>query len=71
MRQKIASPVAGVVWKVLAAPGAALADGADILLLESMKMEIPVPMPRAGRVFAVYVKEGEAIAEGQTLAEIE
>lgn len=68
---KLTSPVTGTVWKILAKPGDALAAGADVLLVESMKMEIPVSMPHAGRIKAVHVKEEDSISEGQLLAEIE
>jgi acetyl-CoA carboxylase biotin carboxyl carrier protein len=71
MAVKIKSPVTGMVWKILATAGQTLDEGADLVVLESMKMEIPVTMPRAGRVLGISVKEGQAIAEGQTLAEIE
>lgn len=69
--EKLKSPVTGVVWKATAQCGAALAEGATVLLIESMKMEIPVDMPRAGRLIELLVKEGDTVSEGQTVAEIE
>jgi biotin carboxyl carrier protein len=48
-----------------------VAAGAELMLVESMKMEIPIAMPRAGRVVAVHVKPDDAISEGQLLVEIE
>jgi biotin carboxyl carrier protein len=69
--EQLKSPVTGVVWKTTAEVGAALEEGATVLLIESMKMEIPVDMPRKGRLVELLVKEGDAISEGQTVAEIE
>ncbi len=70
-REVLKSPVTGVVWKATAQPGAALEEGAAVLLIESMKMEIPVEMPRAGRLAELLVKEGDSVSEGQAVAEIE
>ncbi|HYF58819.1 MAG TPA: biotin/lipoyl-binding carrier protein [Burkholderiaceae bacterium] len=66
----IRAEVTGSVWKVLKAAGEAVAVGDEILLIESMKMEIPVVAERAGRVHAVLVKEGEPVREGQVVAEV-
>jgi acetyl-CoA carboxylase biotin carboxyl carrier protein len=41
------------------------------MILESMKMEIPVNAPRAGRVTRIHVKEGQSVQEGQLLADID
>ena len=67
----VASDIAGIVFKIVAAEGASVAEDDEILVLESMKMEIPVAAPKAGRVVAVLVAEGEAVAEGQVIARIE
>lgn len=64
----ILAEVAGKVWKVEAQPGAQLAADDVILILESMKMEIPVLAPRAGRLAEVRVKEGEPVREGDVVA---
>lgn len=68
---KVESPVTGVVWKITAAPGAQLGADDPIILVESMKMEIPITMPRAGRLLALHVREGDSVAEGQAVADIE
>ena len=68
---KIVCEVAGKVWKIEAQPGAQLAADDTILILESMKMEIPVTAPRAGIVKEVRVKEGEVVKEGQVLVVLE
>ena len=69
MAHKILADVSGRVWKIEAASGATVARGAILMILESMKMEIPVEAPRAG-VVRLMVAEGEVVAEGQALAEI-
>jgi len=68
---KVMAEVAGKVWKIEAQPGAMLAADDVILIVESMKMEIPVVAPRAGRLRALLVKEGEALGEGDAVAELE
>ena len=64
---RVNSEMAGSVWKLLVAVGDEVAEGADLLLLESMKMEIPVAAPAAGKVTEIRVDEGETVAEGQLL----
>ena len=66
-RINIKSEVAGTVWKVQLAAGAEVGPDESILIVESMKMEIPVESPKAGRVVEVLVKEGDVVAEGEVL----
>jgi biotin carboxyl carrier protein len=61
----------GVVFQVVANVGARVAAGDPILILESMKMEIPVEAPRAGVVQAVQVAEGQTVQEGDVVALLE
>jgi biotin carboxyl carrier protein len=70
-RVEIRSEVAGTVWKRVAAPGTTLAAGDVILILESMKMEVPVEAPTAGRLETVAVDEGDPVAEEQVVAVLE
>ena len=70
-RHKVATAVAGTVWKIEAPIGTIVAAEDTILLLECMKMEIPVYAPIAGRVAEIRVAEGEVVAERQIVAEIE
>ena len=65
---KIIAEVAGKVWKIEARPGATLAADDVILILESMKMEIPVVAPAAGKLLELLVKEGDMVNEGDTVA---
>mgnify|MGYP002393970437 FL=1 len=65
---RIESQVSGTVWKVERPAGSAVADGDTILIIESMKMEIPLDAPAAGTVHELLVAEGDTVAEGQVLA---
>jgi len=59
------------VWKVVVSQGDAVADGDTLVILESMKMEIPVLAESAGTVLALHVAEGDVVQEGDVIAEIE
>ena len=68
---KVVSDIAGKVWKIEAPAGTKVAHDDTVLILESMKMEIPVTAPRAGTVIEIYFKEGEVVGEGEVVALIE
>ncbi len=70
-RVQVLSEVSGSVWKIEVASGSDVGADDTILIIESMKMEIPVASPRAGRVVEIKVAEGEAVKEGQVVAIIE
>jgi len=70
-RVEVKSEVAGSVWKIEAKPGDTLQDEDTILILESMKMEIPVGAPGECTLIEILVAEEETIAEEQTLAIVE
>lgn len=59
------------VWKIVANQGDAIADGDTIVILESMKMEIPVLAESAGTLTEVRVSEGQVVQEGDVIAVIE
>ena len=61
---RVRSEIAGSVWKIAVAIGDRVAEDDPLLILESMKMEIPLLAPRAGVVKEILVAEGEPIAEG-------
>lgn len=67
----IRADVTGKVWKIESQSGAALGAGDVVMILESMKMEIPVEAPKAGRLAALTVAEGDSVKEGQVLARLE
>lgn len=67
----IESEVTGTVWKVLVDIGSHVKQDETLMIIESMKMEIPVESTCDGIVTAVHVKEEEAIEEGQIVALVE
>jgi biotin carboxyl carrier protein len=62
--------VAGVVARVSAAAGCRVAEGDEIIIIEAMKMELPVLAPADGAVSAVLVAVGELVSEGQIVARL-
>ena len=58
------------VWTVVAAEGDHVDDGDTLVILESMKMEIPVLAESAGTVTTMHVAEGDVVQEGDLIAEI-
>ena len=65
---RIESLVTGTVWKLERQTGDLVAAGDTILIVESMKMEIPIDAPAAGTLRELLVAEGEGVSEGQVLA---
>lgn len=61
------SEVSGSVWKIEVTAGQTVAEGDVLMLIESMKMEIPVVAEKAGTVASILVAEGDAIVEGQAV----
>jgi biotin carboxyl carrier protein len=68
MPEEIKAHITGVVFEVTAKPGDTVAAGDPVIVLESMKMEIPVEAPRAGTVTEIRVAEGQTVQEGETVA---
>jgi biotin carboxyl carrier protein len=66
--QKIRSEVTGSVWKVEVAVGQSVSEGDTLIIVESMKMEIPISAPAAGVVSEILVAEGEPVADDQVVA---
>jgi len=64
----VLSELNAVVLKVEVAPGDRVEEGDTLIVLESMKMEIPVSAPRAGTVAAILVQEKQVVEEGQKIA---
>ncbi len=62
---RVKSEIAGSVWKIEVAVGDTVSEEDTLIVLELMKMEIPLLAPRAGTVIEILVAEGEAIAEGE------
>ena len=59
------------VWKVLVAEGDTVSDGDTLVILESMKMEIPVLAEGEGTVVALHVGDGDVVQEGDVIAVVE
>ena len=70
-KQDVESEVTGNVWKVLKSAGDSVAEGEVIMILESMKMEIPVEAPIAGTVVSIVVRPEDQVKEDQVVAVIE
>ncbi len=68
---QIRAGITGTVFKVLVASGDIVAAGDEVMVLESMKMEIPVQVERGGRVGAVLVREGDSVTEDQAVLELD
>lgn len=64
----VLAEIGASVWKISAPAGTAVGEDEPILILESMKMEIPVMAPHAGTVVEVLVSEGQQVEEGQAVA---
>ena len=63
--------ITGTVWKVEVSVGDAVEEGDTVVILESMKMEMPVEAEDEGTVKAILVEEGQAVSEGDTLVVLE
>ena len=68
---QVTAELTGNLWKVVVQEGQQVQADETLMILESMKMEIPVTAPKAGRVSRILVKEGQPVQEGQPLAEID
>jgi len=67
-RIEVKSEITGTVWKLKAGPGDKLESGDTLVLIESMKMEIPVITEDGGTVREILVRENDPVAEGQIVA---
>lgn len=67
----IKSEIAAKIWKIEVAVGMQVPEGETLILLELMKMEIPILAPVAGAIVQLLVQEGDIVGEGQVLAVIE
>ena len=70
-RHEVESEVTGNVWKILLDVGADVAEGDVIMILESMKMEIPVESPAAGKLVELKVSAEDQVEEDQVVAVVE
>lgn len=70
-KQDIIAPVSGSVWKIECTVGQDVAEGDVIMILESMKMEIPVQAPASGKLASLSVSEGDGVEEDGVLGAVE
>ena len=68
---RVTAELTGNLWKLVATEGQQVQADETLMILESMKMEIPVTSPKAGKVTKIHVKEGQTVQEGQLLAEVD
>ena len=68
---QVTAELTGNLWKIVVREGQQVGAEETLMILESMKMEIPVNAPKAGRVTRIHVQEGQTVQEGQLLAEID
>ena len=71
MAEEIRAEMVANVWKVVAAAGDAVAAGDTIVILESMKMEIPVLAEDGGTLVELAVNEGDVVQEGDLIARLD
>ena len=67
----VKTDITGNVWKIVTKPGDRVSEDEPLLILESMKMEIPVSAPEAGVVKEILTTEGATVSEGTVLARLE
>jgi acetyl-CoA carboxylase biotin carboxyl carrier protein len=67
----VKTEITGNVWKIVAQVGDTLGEDDPILILESMKMEIPVAAPESGKLAEILVAEGDTVTEGTVVARLE
>jgi acetyl-CoA carboxylase biotin carboxyl carrier protein len=71
MADDIKAHITGTVWKIEVAAGDAVDEDDVLIILESMKMEMPIEAPFDGTITEILCAEGDAVQEGQVLARIE
>jgi biotin carboxyl carrier protein len=71
MATEVQAHITGTVWKILVKPGDTVSQDQTLVILESMKMEMPVESPKAGRVIELRCQEGQPVQEGAVLAVVE
>ena len=69
-RAILSSEISGSIWKINCKVGAVIETGQDVIVIESMKMEIPVVSNVSGTVVSIFVVEGEMVDEDQKLIEL-
>ncbi len=68
---QVEAHITGTVFKIETSVGAQVEPGDILIIIESMKMEMPVEAPGPGRVSEIRVEEGQSVEEGETLVVLE
>ncbi len=68
---EVLSPISGNVWKIVKKVGEEVEEYETIMIMESMKMEIPVEAPQNGKILELKVKEGDSVIEEDVVALLE
>jgi len=69
--KEINSKMTGSVWKILVGVGEEVEANQEVVILESMKMEIPIETEQSGRIIEIKIKEGDFVNEGDVLIKLE
>ena len=67
MATNVCAHITGTVWKIEVKEGDMVTEGQTCVILESMKMEMPVEAPASGKVEKIACSEGQAVNEGEVL----
>lgn len=71
MATDVAAHITGTVWEIRVGVGEQVSEGQVLVVLESMKMEMPVESPAGGKVASIAVSQGQAVEEGEVLLTLE
>jgi acetyl-CoA carboxylase biotin carboxyl carrier protein len=71
MAQAVEAHITGTIFKIETQVGAQVSEGDVLVIIESMKMEMPVEAPSAGRIAEIVVEEGQSVEEGDVLLKLE
>ncbi len=70
-KHQVAAPIAGTIWKITTTVGSEVGEEDTLVIMESMKMEMPVEAGRAGTVAEIRIKEGDPVQEGSVLVVVD
>jgi acetyl-CoA carboxylase biotin carboxyl carrier protein len=71
MATPVFAPITGIVWKILVGVGDSITPEQPVMILESMKMEVPIGSPCGGLVCSIEVSEGQPVEDGETVATVQ
>jgi len=68
---ELKADITGSIWKILKSAGDDVAEDEAVMIMESMKMEIPVSSPEAGVIKEILVREGQIVTDGAIVARVQ